>query len=120
MSAPDVDGARGGDQVEDEFPTVGMVGGGQLARMTAQAAIPLGVRLKVLAQRPDDSAAKVVADTEIGEHHDLEALRAFAKDVDVLTFDHEHVPTDHLHVLEQEGVAVRPGRRFHQAMSNAT
>ena len=97
---------EGGD---DDFPTVGMIGGGQLARMTAQAAIPLGVRLKVLAQRPDESAAKVVADTEIGEHHDLEALRAFAKDVDVLTFDHEHVPTDHLHVLEAEGVAVRPG-----------
>jgi 5-(carboxyamino)imidazole ribonucleotide synthase len=93
----------------DDFPAVGMVGGGQLARMTAQAAIPLGVRLKVLSQRPDDSAARVVADTEIGDHDDLDALRAFAKDVEVLTFDHEHVPTDHLHALEADGVAVRPG-----------
>ena len=106
---PAESGAGTATEGVDEFPTVGMVGGGQLARMTAQAAIPLGVRLKVLAQRPDDSAARVVADTEIGEHDDLEALRSFAKDVDVLTFDHEHVPTDHLHALESEGVAVRPG-----------
>jgi 5-(carboxyamino)imidazole ribonucleotide synthase len=85
------------------------VGGGQLARMMQQAAIGLGVELRVLAQRSDDPAAQVTPGTVIGDHHDFEALKAFAAGVDVLTFDHEHVPTDYLHELEAAGVAVRPG-----------
>jgi 5-(carboxyamino)imidazole ribonucleotide synthase len=93
----------------DGLPVVGMVGGGQLARMTAQAAIPLGVSLRVLADRPDDSAALVVADTELGAADDLSALSRFAKSCDVVTFDHEHVPPAHLQALEAERVAVRPG-----------
>ena len=88
---------------------VGVVGGGQLARMMQQAAIGLGVELRVLAQRPDDPAAQVTPGTVIGDHHDFEALKAFAVGCDVLTFDHEHVPTDFLHELEAAGVAVRPG-----------
>ena len=88
---------------------VGVVGGGQLARMMQQAAIGLGVELRVLAQRSDDPAAQVTPGTVIGDHHDFEALKAFAAQVDVLTFDHEHVPTDFLHELEAAGVAVRPG-----------
>ncbi|MEY9888183.1 5-(carboxyamino)imidazole ribonucleotide synthase [Catenulispora sp. MAP12-49] len=91
------------------FPVVGVVGGGQLARMMQQAAIGLGVELRVLAQRPDDPAAQVTPGTVIGDHHDFEALKAFAAGCDVLTFDHEHVPTDFLHELEAAGVAVRPG-----------
>ncbi|WP_307856699.1 5-(carboxyamino)imidazole ribonucleotide synthase [Catenulispora pinistramenti] len=91
------------------FPVVGVVGGGQLARMMQQAAIGLGVELRVLAQRPDDPAALVVPGTVIGDHHDLDALKSFAAGCDVLTFDHEHVPTDFLHELEASGVAVRPG-----------
>jgi 5-(carboxyamino)imidazole ribonucleotide synthase len=77
--------------------------------MMQQAAIALGVELRVLAQRPDDPAARVVPGTTVGDHDDLDALRAFAAGCDVLTFDHEHVPTDHLHALEEAGVAVRPG-----------
>jgi 5-(carboxyamino)imidazole ribonucleotide synthase len=88
---------------------VGVVGGGQLARMMQQAAIGLGVELRVLAQRSDDPAAQVTPGTVIGDHHDFEALKSFAAGVDVLTFDHEHVPTDYLHELEAAGVAVRPG-----------
>ncbi|MGQ0844486.1 MAG: 5-(carboxyamino)imidazole ribonucleotide synthase [Sporichthyaceae bacterium] len=88
---------------------VGMVGGGQLARMTAQAAIALDVRLRVLAATPEESAAQVAAEVVIGDHDDLDTLRAFAAGCDALTFDHEHVPTEHLRVLEAEGVAVRPG-----------
>ena len=88
---------------------VGVVGGGQLARMMQQAAIGLGVELRVLAQSPDDPAAQVTPGTVIGDHHDFEALKAFAAGCDVLTFDHEHVPTDFLHELEAAGVAVRPG-----------
>jgi 5-(carboxyamino)imidazole ribonucleotide synthase len=90
-------------------PVVGMIGGGQLARMTAQAAIALDIRLRVLAASPDNSAAQVAADVVLGDHDDLDTLRAFAAGCDVITFDHEHVPTEHLATLEAEGVAVRPG-----------
>ncbi|HEX7186637.1 MAG TPA: ATP-grasp domain-containing protein, partial [Actinomycetes bacterium] len=91
------------------FPVVGVVGGGQLARMMAGPAIELGITLRVLARDAADSAAQVVPGTEVGAEDDLDALRRFAKDCDVLTFDHEHVPTAHLRVLEAEGVTVRPG-----------
>ncbi|GAA2002341.1 5-(carboxyamino)imidazole ribonucleotide synthase [Catenulispora subtropica] len=77
--------------------------------MMQQAAIGLGVNLRVLAQSPSDPAAQVMPGTVIGDHHDLDALKKFAAGCDVLTFDHEHVPTDYLHELEAAGVAVRPG-----------
>jgi 5-(carboxyamino)imidazole ribonucleotide synthase len=91
------------------LPVVGMVGGGQLARMTHQAAIALGQSLRVLALSPDDGAALVAADVQYGDHTDLTALRTFAKGCDVVTFDHEHVPTEHARALAAEGVAVYPG-----------
>jgi 5-(carboxyamino)imidazole ribonucleotide synthase len=90
------------------LPVVGMVGGGQLARMTHQAAIALGQSLRVLAESPDDGAALVAADTMIGHHTDLDALRSFAKGCDVVTFDHEHVPGDHIRALLADGVNVAP------------
>ena len=86
-----------------------MVGGGQLARMTQQAAIALGVPLRLLAEGADVSAAQVVADTTVGDYRDLETLRRVADGCAVMTFDHEHVPTEHLHTLQAEGVACRPG-----------
>ncbi|WP_203453381.1 5-(carboxyamino)imidazole ribonucleotide synthase [Jiangella aurantiaca] len=86
-----------------------MVGGGQLARMTQPAAVALGVRLKVLAAGPDESAAQVVHDPVIADEKALADLRAFAAGCDVLTFDHEHVPPAHLEALEADGVLVRPG-----------
>ncbi|MFC7341459.1 5-(carboxyamino)imidazole ribonucleotide synthase [Saccharopolyspora griseoalba] len=89
-------------------PVVGMIGGGQLARMTHQAAIPLGQSLKVLATSEDDSAALVAPNVEIGHHTDLEALKSFAEGCDVVTFDHEHVPGDHLRALEAAGASVQP------------
>ncbi|WP_338599945.1 5-(carboxyamino)imidazole ribonucleotide synthase [Saccharopolyspora sp. SCSIO 74807] len=90
-------------------PVVGMVGGGQLARMTHQAAIALGQSLKVLAAAPDDPAALVAPDVQIGPHTDLAALRAFAQGCDAVTFDHEHVPGEHLRELVAAGAAVHPG-----------
>jgi 5-(carboxyamino)imidazole ribonucleotide synthase len=90
-------------------PVVGIVGAGQLARMTAPPAQALGVRLRVLAERPDDPAAQVVPDTVVGDHRDLATLRAFAAGCDVVTFEHEHVPTAHLEVLAAEGAVLRPG-----------
>jgi 5-(carboxyamino)imidazole ribonucleotide synthase len=86
-----------------------MVGGGQLARMTHEAGIPLGLKFKLLSDSPQDSAAQVVHDVVVGDYRDLETLRAFARGCDVVTFDHEHVPTEHLHVLEGDGVLIRPG-----------
>lgn len=91
------------------FPIVGIVGGGQLARMTHQAAIALGIGLRVLADSPDDSASQVAPDVVIGDYRDLDTLRAFADGCDVVTFDHEHVPTEHLQALMSDGVVVRPG-----------
>lgn len=86
-----------------------MVGGGQLARMSAEAATALGVGFRVLAERPEDPAAQVVADTRFGRHDDRAAVLAFADGCDVVTFDHEHVPPAILEELENRGIAVRPG-----------
>jgi 5-(carboxyamino)imidazole ribonucleotide synthase len=90
------------------LPVVGMVGAGQLARMTHQAAIALGQSLRILAATPEDSAVAVAADVHIGHHTDLDALRAFAKGCEVVTFDHEHVPTEHIEALVADGVNVAP------------
>ncbi|MGW1818132.1 5-(carboxyamino)imidazole ribonucleotide synthase [Streptomyces sp. NPDC002125] len=86
-----------------------MVGGGQLARMTHEAGIPLGLKFKLLSDTPQDSAAQVVGEVVVGDYRDLETLRAFARGCDVITFDHEHVPTEHLRALEADGIPVRPG-----------
>ncbi|MFI6097311.1 5-(carboxyamino)imidazole ribonucleotide synthase [Lentzea sp. NPDC051213] len=91
------------------LPVVGMIGGGQLARMTHQAAIPLGQSLRVLAASENDPAALVARDVVLGTHTDLDALRAFAKGCEVVTFDHEHVPQEHLRALVADGVKVHPG-----------
>jgi 5-(carboxyamino)imidazole ribonucleotide synthase len=77
--------------------------------MMAGPAIELGITLRVLARDGGDSAAQVVPGTEIGDETDLDALRRFAKGCDVVTFDHEHVPTEHLRALTEAGVVVRPG-----------
>jgi 5-(carboxyamino)imidazole ribonucleotide synthase len=89
-------------------PVVGMVGAGQLARMTQQAAVALGQSLRVLSASADDPAALVTPDVVVGEHTDLAALRDFADGCDVLTFDHEHVPSEHLQALVAAGVVVHP------------
>ena len=89
-------------------PRVGVIGGGQLARMLAEAATPLGVHVRVLASPSDEGAADVVPDTVVGDHADRTVLDAFADSVDVVTFDHENVPHDLLLGLEARGVAVRP------------
>lgn len=86
---------------------VGVIGGGQLARMMIPAAIELGVELRVLAEAPGMSAA--LAADRVGDYTDAETVLAFARDVDVVTFDHEHVPQDVLHALVEAGVPVHPG-----------
>ncbi|MBE2999312.1 5-(carboxyamino)imidazole ribonucleotide synthase [Nocardiopsis sp. HNM0947] len=91
-------------------PRVGMVGGGQLSRMTHQAGIGLGVHFSVLAADPADSAALVCGDVALGDDRGLDDVLAFAKDRDVVTFDHEHVPEPVLRAVEEAGGLLRPGR----------
>jgi len=93
----------------DPAPRVGMVGGGQLARMSAAPAAALGIGFRVLAASDHESAAQVVHDVFVGSHDSLDDLLSFARGLDVITFDHEHVPPAYLEQLEALGVAVRPG-----------
>jgi len=86
-----------------------MVGGGQLARMSAAPAAALGIDFRVLATSREESAAQVVSDVFLGAHDDEQAVLAFADGCDVVTFDHEHVPPPILEKLEARGIAVRPG-----------
>lgn len=86
---------------------VGVVGGGQLARMMIAPAEELGIEIRVLAETEGMSAA--LAATAVGDYRDADTVLRFARDVDVLTFDHEHVPQDVLSALVDAGVAVHPG-----------
>jgi 5-(carboxyamino)imidazole ribonucleotide synthase len=86
--------------------SVGVIGGGQLARMMTPPAINLGIQIKVLAEAEGSSAA--MATTQVGDYTHLDVVREFAKTVDVITFDHEHVPLPVLEALEAEGVKVNP------------
>ena len=85
---------------------VGVIGGGQLARMMTVPAINLGLEIKVLAEVEGSSAA--LAATAVGDYNQVDVVREFAKTVDVITFDHEHVPLAVLEALEGEGVSVQP------------
>lgn len=86
---------------------IGVIGGGQLARMMIAPAVELGLDIRVLAESEGMSAQ--LAATDVGDYRDLETVRAFAADVDVITFDHEHVPQSVLHALVADGTAVHPG-----------
>ena len=85
-----------------------MIGAGQLARMTHQAAIALGQSLRVLAAGPGDPAAQVTPDVRLGAATDLAALREFARGCAAVTLDHEQVPQEHLRALVAGGVSVHP------------
>jgi 5-(carboxyamino)imidazole ribonucleotide synthase len=102
-------GACGPTHLEEDTmtPTVGVVGGGQLARMMIAPAVELGIGIRVLAEADGMSAG--LAASAVGDYRDLDVVRAFARDVDVITFDHEHVPQHVLRALVAEGVAVHPG-----------
>lgn len=95
--------------MSEPAPTLAIVGGGQLARMMAQPAIALGLPLRLLAEAPGVSAAQVIPDQTVGDYRDLATLQTLTQGCAAVTFDHEHVPTEHLRVLEDGGIAVRPG-----------
>ena len=77
--------------------------------MMAEPAAALGIPLRLLAEAEGVSAAQVIPDQPVGDHRDLDTLRRVTAGAAVVTFDHEHVPTEHLRALEADGVAVRPG-----------
>ncbi len=77
--------------------------------MMAPAATALGFELRVLAEGEDVSAVQAVPTAPVGDYRDLDELLEFSKGLDVMTFDHEHVPTDHLRALIDAGVNVQPG-----------
>ena len=85
-------------------PRFGIIGGGQLARMSQQPAIALGIQLHVLADSPGDSAALVIPATSVGAAKDAEAILRLAEQVDVITFDHEHVPQEIVRALEEKDI----------------
>lgn len=89
-----------------QTPRVGVIGGGQLARMMTPPAINLGLQIKVLAEAEGSSAE--LATTMVGDYNQLDVVREFARTVDVITFDHEHVPLAVLRALEADGVNVQP------------
>ncbi|WP_431031414.1 5-(carboxyamino)imidazole ribonucleotide synthase [Plantibacter sp. RU18] len=86
---------------------VGVIGGGQLARMMVPAAVNLGLDIRVLAEQEGMSAK--LATVQVGDYRDADTVLAFAKTVDVITFDHEHVPQNVLRSLVDAGVQVHPG-----------
>jgi 5-(carboxyamino)imidazole ribonucleotide synthase len=87
-------------------PRVGVIGGGQLARMMTPPAINLGIQIKVLAEA--EGASAQLATSMVGDYNQLDVVREFARGVDVITFDHEHVPITVLQALEAEGVNIQP------------
>lgn len=93
----------------ERSPRIAVIGGGQLARMMAQPAIALGVPLRLLAEADGVSAAQVIPDQQVGDYRDLATLRAVTDGCSVVTFDHEHVPTEHLRALAEDGVVAHPG-----------
>lgn len=95
-------------RAEGGFPVVGVIGGGQLARMCQPPAVGLSLTLSVLAESPTAAAALVVPSSPVGDHTDVEQVRAFARHCDVVTFDHEHVPEPVLQALQDDGVPLHP------------
>ena len=89
------------------FPTVGIIGAGQLARMSIAPATALGVNLLLLAADPNDSAAQITKHV-VGDYKDLGTVREFAAQCDVITFEHELIPLSIVKALEADGVVVRP------------
>lgn len=90
-------------------PVLGIIGGGQLARMMVEAAIRLDVDVRVLAASPDDSAAQVAPEVILGDHDDLAAVLRLARSCDVVTFEHERTSGAVIEAIEASGARLRPG-----------
>jgi 5-(carboxyamino)imidazole ribonucleotide synthase len=93
--------------VNNSFPTVGVIGGGELARMFVAPSVALGLDLLIYASDPNDSAAQICKH-EIGSYKDLDSIRKFAKKCDVVTFADKLIPLSIIRAIEADGVVVRP------------
>ena len=93
--------------MNERFPRVGVIGAGQLARMMVAPATALGIDLQLFAASPQDSGAQLTHHV-VGDYTDLEALKKFAANCDVITFEHELVPLSVIKGLETAGVRVYP------------
>jgi 5-(carboxyamino)imidazole ribonucleotide synthase len=93
--------------VNNSFPTVGVIGGGELARMFVAPSAALGLDLLIYASDPNDSAAQICKH-EIGSYKDLDSIRKFAKKCDVVTFSDKLIPLSIIRAIEADGVVVRP------------
>jgi 5-(carboxyamino)imidazole ribonucleotide synthase len=103
--------------VKNSFPTLGVIGGGELARMFVAPAAALGVDLLIYTSDPNDSAAQI-CNHEIGSYKDLDAIRKFAKKCDVITFINELIPLRIIRAIEADGVAVRPSSASLELLQN--
>ncbi|OWN77907.1 5-(carboxyamino)imidazole ribonucleotide synthase [Corynebacterium diphtheriae bv. mitis] len=90
------------------MPILCVIGDGQLARMMHTAAIELGQSVRILAGAPNASAAQVAGDVVLGDYTNLDDLRRVTEGAHAVTFDHEHVPNQHLEALIAEGINVQP------------
>ena len=102
-------GRREGIVIDEDTPAVGVIGGGQLGRMLAEAAAPLGVAVVVSDPTPDCPAAAVAREQVVGGFDDRETIAAVADRADVLTYEIELVDPDVLAAVSEEtGVPVQP------------
>ena len=93
--------------MKNSFPTLGVIGGGEHARMFVAPSAALGLDLLIYASDPNDSAAQICKH-EIGSYKDLDSIREFAKKCDVVTFADELIPLSIIRAIEADGVVVRP------------
>ncbi len=89
--------------------TIGILGGGQLGRMLSVAAARLGFKTHIFEPAANPPAAHVADRVTTADYDDADALKAFAADVDVITYEFENIPTTALDLLETLR-PIRPGR----------
>lgn len=102
LGKPGLDGQSPG-------PVLGIVGGGQLARMTAMAALQLGCNVVVLERNPRSPAATLATHSLVGDWNRIEELQRLAAFADVITLENEFLDAQLMARLEEQGHVVRPG-----------
>lgn len=95
----------------------GIVGGGQLGRMSAMAAAQLGIRTHIFCPEPGCPASHVAARTFTTDYNDKKALKSFAESVDVISYEFENIPLDTVRYLKRF-VPVYPDERLLEVAQN--
>jgi len=93
--------------------TIGILGGGQLGRMLSMAAARLGLKTHIFEPSSNPPAGDVAHRVTTAAYDDIEALKAFANSVDVITYEFENIPTEALDVIE----SIRPIRPTRNALA---